>query len=176
MHVCLFFNRIHRSSRITFRSNEGKCPRMLCGILSTPHNIFMDLKNVCKMCSLLIVGWCLIFEGVGQSLWNMYLYDVCSLILTDPCANQCRGLIKTSKPLKTHLLAILTIVFSVMWSLYHYGAFSSDIFWNKFTSSLVLYYSNWASKVIYQRCGRQCCGKLMLGSMGVLEGATVASI
>ena len=34
------------------------------------------------------IEWLVIFEDAVQSLLNMSLYDVCSLVLTEPHANQ----------------------------------------------------------------------------------------
>ena len=45
------------------------------------------------MCSLLNVEWLLIYEDVVQSLLNMCVYDVWSLIITESHTNQLEGLI-----------------------------------------------------------------------------------
>ena len=46
----------------------------------------------------------LIFEGTVQSLLNVCVYDVFSLMLTKPQVNRTRDVIERNKSLETHLL------------------------------------------------------------------------
>jgi hypothetical protein len=41
-----------------------------------------------QLCSLLSIEYLLMLEGIVQFLSNMCLYDVCSLIITEPHTNQ----------------------------------------------------------------------------------------
>ena len=66
----------------------------ICGFVD-----WLNFESWCKssqLCPLLSVEKLLIFADLVQSLLNMFLYDVCSLILTGPHTNQTKGSRKKS--------------------------------------------------------------------------------
>jgi hypothetical protein len=77
-------------------------------------DIVMDwIFRSSQFCSLLSVEYILIFEDVVQSLSNMCLYDVCSLIFSDHIPIKYRGPIKKMSYLRLIYICFLTCLWLI---------------------------------------------------------------